>query len=178
MAAAAMNRLPIRTGRISAGRAASSAWLLLAALLLALPACSAKRDDAKTQTAVIGGKTFHLDIAADDASRFQGLSDRANIPADGGMIFVFAEPEVHDFVMRRCPNPIDILFLDPTGRVVQTHAMQPEPAGTSEEALKRYGSKWPAQFAIELRGGTLEKLPVRNGDRIDLPLAELKRRAR
>lgn len=171
MAAPILKRYP--------GPARATAIAALAALLLALASCNSKpANEARTQSVNIDGKPFVLDLALDDAARFKGLSDRTNIPADGGMLFVFPEAEVHDFVMRRCPNPIDILFLDPTGRVVMTHAMKPEPEGTREEDLLRYSSRWPVQFAIELRGGTLERLNLPKGAKIELPLAELKRRAR
>jgi len=93
------------------------------------------------------------------------------------MLFVFAHPRKLAFVMRRCLVPIDIIFLDAGGRVVQTHAMAVEPYDTPEWNLKRYSSRYAAQFAIELRGGTLEKLKVKVGDKIDLPLKELKQRA-
>ena len=94
------------------------------------------------------------------------------------MLFVFTEPEVSNFVMRKCYVPIDIVFLDPSGRVVQMHEMAVEPYDTPEEKLVRYGSKWPAQFAIELRGGTLKKLTLKEGDRVEMPTRELIKRAR
>ena len=131
-----------------------------------------------TQAVTIAGRTFHLELAMDDASRLQGLSDRAEIPADGGMLFVFPQPRSVSFVMRRCLVPIDIIYLDPNGRVVQTHAMQVEPYDTPERKLRLYPSQWPAQFAIELRGGTLETLGLQLGQKIDMPLDALKQQAR
>ncbi len=94
------------------------------------------------------------------------------------MIFVFPDADQRDFVMRRCPIPIDILFLDPTGRIVQMYAMKPEPPQTTEENLHRYSSDWPAQFAIELRGGTLAHLDLAAGQKVELPVDDLKSRAR
>ena len=40
--------------------------------------------------------------------------------------------------------------------------------------LKPYSSHYPAQFAIEVRDGTLRRLGLSQGDRIDLPLEDLK----
>lgn len=129
-------------------------------------------------TVVISGKTFRLELADDDAALDRGLGGRTGIPADGGMLFVFPEEDVRFFVMRDCPVPLDLLFLDAAGRVLATHAMQPEPArapGESAEAydarLKVYSSNEPALFAVEIRGGTILDVAVNPGDlvRIVLP---------
>jgi len=144
-----------------------------------------------TVTARIAGRTFHLEPALDDATRNKGLGGRTEIAADGGMIFVFREPMVQEFVMRDCPIPIDIAFLDDLGRVLAMHEMQPEaPRGADERAdvpqenwkyenrLKRYSSRFAARFAIELRAGTLRSLHVRPGDVVRFDYEALKAAAR
>ena len=117
----------------------------------------------------IDGRHFRLELAADPDSRYQGLSGRANIPDDQGMLFVFPHARKRQFVMRDCLVPIDIIFLDPAGRVLAMHEMQVEPKGTPESQLRRYGSRYPAQFAIELAGGTLDELELTQGQKIHLP---------
>ncbi len=131
-----------------------------------------------TQRVTIGDRTFTLELALDDDTRFQGLSDRAYLAPDGGMLFVFPQPRNLEFVMRRCLVPIDILFLDPAGRVTATHAMAVEPYDRPEPQLRRYSSQYRAQFAIELSGGTLKTLDLQPGQAIDLPLEDLKTRAK
>lgn len=126
----------------------------------------------------LDGRTFSLEIAADAESRYQGLSDRSKIDASGGMVFVFTDAKVRHFVMRRCEVPIDIIFLGPAGRITAMHAMEVEPESTPEDRLKRYSSGWPAQFAIELAGGTLHAMDLDHGDQIQLPLDALKAMAR
>jgi len=154
---------------------------LAAAIMLLLALCALgcqSSAPANTQQVSIASRTFTLELALDGPTRFKGLSDRKEVPETGGMLFVFPEPEVMTFVMRKCHVPIDILFLDPSGRVVQMHEMAVEPYDTPEEKLVRYASQWPAQFAVELRGGTLKTLHVKEGDRVDLPARELIKRAR
>ncbi len=146
-----------------------------------------------TEKVVISGRTFHLEVAADDVTRFRGLSGRTEIASDGGMLFIFPRPSRLEFVMRDCPIPIDIIYLDGSGRVVATHAMLPEPpradgerlndprTGTNEayeRRLKKYPSRFDAQFVIELKGGTLEALKLKSADKIDLDLARLKKMAK
>jgi len=126
----------------------------------------------------LDGQSFHLELALDKAVRFQGLSDRPSIPVNGGMLFCFPKPKELQFVMRRCLVPIDIIFVGPGGRVVSMTTMHVQPPTTLEADLKRYPSGWPAQFAIELAGGTLDRINIKTGQALDLPLADLKRRAR
>jgi len=133
----------------------------------------------------LGGETFSLELAADPVTRQQGLSGRGAIARNGGMLFVLPRPEQFMMVMRDCPEPIDVAFLDARGRVVALHEMQPEPPRRPDETpfqyerrLRRYASGEPAQFAVETAGGRLRELGVAVGDRIPLDTEALVRQAR
>jgi len=151
---------------------------VLAGTLGVLPGCEEPYATTPTTTRVnVGGKTFTLELAADQDSRVKGLSGRTSIPDDGGMLFVFPDSQVtsHEFVMRDCPIPIDIIFLDRSRRVTATHAMKVEEARregedlvTYENRLKRYPSRFDSQYAIELQGGMLEKVSVKPGELINI----------
>jgi uncharacterized membrane protein (UPF0127 family) len=155
------------------------------------------------QKLTIGGRVFNLELALTPARRFRGLSERTSIPADGGMLFVFSprETQVHGFVMRDCPVPIDIIYLDRSGRVVAFHEMLPEPPRAEDEKellppapgapdwarvnlkyesrLKQYSSRFPSQFVVELAGGTIKTLPneLKVGDAISADWKALSARA-
>jgi uncharacterized membrane protein (UPF0127 family) len=143
------------------------------------------RAEGGPEEVTIHGQTFTLDLAADNPTRMLGLGGRESIPENGGMLFVFPESRGLRFVMRDCPVPIDVMFLDPTGVVTAVHTMPPEePQGPEEtdfmyeSRLAKYSSRFPAQFAIELKGGRIAELGVEPGDTIDLDLERLKRLAR
>jgi len=143
------------------------------------------RADNGIETVKIKGQTFKLDLAADNPTRMLGLGGRTEIPEDGGMLFVFPESRGLRFVMRDCPIAIDVAFLDPQGVVTAVHHMPPEePQGPDEtdllyeNRLAKYSSRFAAQFAIELKGGKMEELGIKAGDKIDLDVARLKRLAR
>jgi uncharacterized membrane protein (UPF0127 family) len=152
------------------------------------------------ENVTIGGKSFRLELANADETRFHGLSGRTTIPEDGGMLFVFTARMVgrHGFLMRDCPVPIDIIYLDPSGRIVGMHKMVPEPPRSEaekvltvtpgypawtasnqayESRLKKYMSTYPAQFVIELKGNTLDSLKLKDGDKVILDLDRLKKAA-
>jgi uncharacterized membrane protein (UPF0127 family) len=150
---------------------------------LLLAACGAPADG--LERVRIGGETFRLELAADPETRRVGLMHRAELAPDGGMLFVFPGARERSFWMGHCRIDIDVLFLDARGRVTATHRMRAEaPQGPDESdaayrrRLPRYPSRGPAQYAIELAAGSLDRLGVEPGDRIDLELSRLAARAR
>ncbi len=151
---------------------------LLAWICTWLAGCSGPATTGGTIDVTLGGERFTLELALDDAQRYQGLSDRDRIAPDGGMLFVFPQSAPRAFVMRRCLVPIDIIFLSHNGLIVAMHRMTVEPYDTSEGQLRRYASQWPAQFAIELAGGTLDRLNLQVSQRVELPYESLRQRAR
>jgi len=137
------------------------------------------------ETLTIKGETFHLELAVDPAAIERGLMHRESIPEDGGMLFVFDDVGYHNFWMKNCLVDIDVMFLDDAGRVDSTHEMAAEPPRREDETeaeyearLERYESDGRVRFAIELKAGTLDRLGIEPGDRIDLDLSRLKRMAR
>lgn len=146
-----------------------------------------KKPAVKTEKVVIKDETFELELALDDAAREKGLMDRESIPDHGGMLFVFPDSkvQVQSFWMANCLVDMDIMFLDRRGTVTAVHRMKKEPPkkpGESQEdyerRLKRYSSVYPAQFAIELKAGSLDRLNVKVDDRIALDVNRLKKMTR
>jgi len=173
------------------GRAAASLRVAAAAVLAAAATACAEPDPPappagpETAWVEIAGQLFELELALDPATRFRGLSDRPRIPRSGGMLFVQPRPRPLSMVMRRCPVPIDVAFLDAEGRVVAIHAMAPEPprapgesAAVYEARLPTYASGAPVQFAVETAGGRLGELGLAVGDRLVFDAEGLARHAR
>jgi uncharacterized membrane protein (UPF0127 family) len=159
--------------------------LVLTAACCAAGSCSDAQTDSSSATVEIAGERFVLEIVADDMSRAQGLKGRLDIPASGGMLFVFPRAQWQSFWMEDCLVDIDVIFLDARGRVTATHTMKVEPPRRSDETLQAYqrrlrgySSVYPAQFAIELRAGTIDRLDVEIERKIELDLPRLKALAR
>ena len=141
-----------------------------------------------TESVVIGGEKFALEVADDDAKREHGLMGRTEIPDHGGMLFVFPDRKValQKFWMKNCPIDMDIIYLDRQGFVTAKYRMKAmiRNPGESESDYEtrcqedEYSSNLPAQFAIELKAGTLDRLKVKVEDHIQLDLAGLKAAAR
>jgi uncharacterized membrane protein (UPF0127 family) len=115
-----------------------------------------------TTQMTIGAKMFTLEIADTDATREHGLMKRDSMPADHGMIFVFDQDAPRSFWMKNTRIPLDIIFVDSSGKIVSTASMKPYD-------WTGIPSKGPAKYAIELNQGVVDQLGVKAGDHLDIP---------
>jgi uncharacterized membrane protein (UPF0127 family) len=111
----------------------------------------------------IGSQTYTLEVANTPGTRERGLMERDSMPADHGMIFVFAEPRTLNFWMKNTRIPLDILYLDERGQVVSIHQMKPYDTRTKTISAR------PAKYAIELNVGQANKAGVKAGDVLEIP---------
>ncbi len=147
----------------------------LAGALLTVASCSKPMIENGKAIVDLDGTKYTLDIVANDKARERGLGGVAELPQNGGMIFVFPDSKLRAFVMRDCLINIDIIFLDSTGRIVAMHHMKTEePQGPDETAreyenrLPKYSSRYSAKYAIEIAGGLLETMNLQNGQLLQL----------
>ena len=173
------------------------AYLLLMCLLPLLafqqgkdtspPASQPEPDEKKPkiEKVVIAKQEFKLELAADSFSRAKGLMDRVKLEKDKGMLFVYPRAGIRSFWMMNCLIDIDLIYLDPKGRIVAFHEMKKEaPQGENEtnaqysRRLKRYPSRGSAQYGIELQKGSIKKLKLKVGQKIELNFKRLTKLAR
>ncbi len=133
------------------------------------------------ETVVISGETFNLEVAADFETRNQGLMYRESVAEYGGMLFIYPRSEIQSYWMGNCLVDIDIIFLDAQGRITALHEMKAQSPRREEETevdyrtrLPSYWSRYPSQFAIELRAGWLDRLGLHVDNKIELDLERLK----
>jgi uncharacterized protein len=125
----------------------------------------------------IGSQKFSLELALTPEKRAEGLMGREKIADNGGMLFVFPDhapyPTELSFWMKNCLVPIDLIFIDPAGKIIAIHEMTPPPPGTPDQELTVYRSGGPAQYAIEIKGGLAAELGLQVGDHVELRFDEL-----
>ena len=151
-------------------------------LLLVLPTgCGC--ENGPTETIEISKQVFVLEVVSDEASIARGLGGRAELAPDQGMLFVFPSNLPRRFWMKDCLIDIDIMFLDPLGRITAIHTMKAEPPRGADETqadyeqrLTRYPTSLGAQYAIELQSGRIKELGLEIGDKVQLPHDCLKQR--
>ena len=113
-----------------------------------------------------GGKRipFKVEIADTDERRALGLMYRTSLPADAGMLFDFKHDEDVAMWMRNTRIPLDMLFIDRAGRIVNIA----ERAVPYSEAT--ISSAAPVLAVLELNGGTAARLGLKAGDRVIYPI--------
>lgn len=132
-----------------------------------------------TENVVIASETFTLDLALEPAVRERGLGGRTEIPNHGGMLFAFSDKDVkvQSFWMKDCLIDMDIIYLDPLGRVTWAGTMHAVPLQGQDESRADYetrlrstatSSGYPAQFVIEVKAGTVQRLRIKVEDKIEL----------
>lgn len=153
--------------------------LLCAALL---PGCgsSSVKDGGEWRT-TINNQPFTLKVSASDPTRQRGLGGVTDIPADGGMVFVFPDAQARNFYMKDCVTNMDIVFLDSLGYITAIYTMTQEPlqgpnetTKQYEERLRRYNSLSKAQFVLELREGRAKELGLKTQQKLPLDFETLK----
>jgi uncharacterized protein len=139
--------------------------LVLAFLLAALPARALETFATSELTVETAGgpQKFKIELALSDAQMQQGLMFRRSLAPDSGMLFDFKAPTNVTMWMQNTLIPLDMLFLDQHGRIVDIHE-RAVPLSTDIIA-----AKGPARYVIELNGGTAARLGIKPGDQVTSP---------
>lgn len=134
--------------------------LALGLAILGLFAFNKQTEISATKPAALGANSFLVKIK--DASiaveladtwrkRARGLSGRATLPADQGMLFIFNRPDFYSFWMRGMKFPIDIIWIDENLRIVGVDK------NVSPASFPRaFRPSAPAQYVLETAAGMTE----------------------
>jgi len=93
-----------------------------------------------------------------------GLAFRRDLAADHGMLFVYARDLIISFWMKNTNIPLSIAFLDAEGRTLEIHNMDPN------YPTRRYVSKSPARYALEVNQGWFDKNGIEVGSKFEFDL--------
>ncbi|NGM88185.1 DUF192 domain-containing protein [Parapusillimonas sp. SGNA-6] len=107
----------------------------------------------------VGPHAVRAEVAATEDSRSYGLMNRASLPADQGMLFVFDEIGQPCFWMKNTPLPLSIAFIDAAGTIVNIADMQPRSLDTHCPAA-------PILYALEMQQGWFRHHRVEAGTRL------------
>ena len=89
---------------------------------------------------------------------------RRSLAADAGMIFDYGVPSLAAMWMKNTLIPLDMLFVDQHGRIINIHER------AVPGALEPIAAAAPARAVIELNGGTAARLGIKPGDRVIFPI--------
>lgn len=176
-----MTRFRIGSGVLGARSWVAGAWILMAAILLAVVArtghAGVPGDEATlgfrlAQAEVVfgrgevvietrdGARRFTVEIARTTDQRQRGLMYRTELARDGGMLFVFDQPGEVRMWMKNTLIPLDMLFIEEGGRIRRIARR------TTPLSEKTIASGGPVSAVLELAAGTAERLGIAPGDRV------------
>jgi uncharacterized protein len=111
-----------------------------------------------------GPHRFMVELAETPEQMEQGLMFRRSLAPDAGMLFDFKQPTVATMWMRNTLIPLDMLFVDQQGLIVNIVQRAVPESDQTIAAVK------PVRVVIELNGGTAERLGIKPGDRVLYPI--------
>jgi uncharacterized membrane protein (UPF0127 family) len=152
------------------------AFALAAAAAMFATGASCAREGAATAPAaaaenlltIVSGERdhrFRVELAKTDEERAQGLMFRTELADDAGMLFDFGPtPRAVSMWMKNTLIPLDIAFIAEGGRIARIAAM------TTPRSLTSIPSGEDVIAVLEVRGGRLGELGVKEGDVVRHPM--------
>src|SRR5437763_14946583 len=111
-----------------------------------------------------GPHKFTVEVATTPGQMEQGLMFRHSLAADAGMIFDYGVPSLAAMWMKNTLIPLDMLFVDQRGRIINIHER------AVPGSLEPLAAPTPARADIELDGGTAARRGFQSGHRGIFPI--------
>jgi uncharacterized membrane protein (UPF0127 family) len=111
-----------------------------------------------------GPHRFTVEVAETPAQMEQGLMFRRQLAENVGMLFDYKQPTMATMWMRNTLIPLDMLFVDAQGRIVN---IRERAVPQSDDVI---ASAAPVRAVIELNGGTAARLGIVPGDKVQHPI--------
>lgn len=106
--------------------------------------------------------TFKLELAISPDEHAKGLMYRRELPDDWGMLFIYPDDGMRSFWMQNTYIPLDMIFINASGRVV--HFLENvEPLTRTPRESKHF-----ARYVLELRGGRAAEVGLKVDHRVQL----------
>lgn len=124
---------------------------------------------AKVKFMLSNNSIFNItcEIASTPSQQALGLMNRTNLPSDRGMLFVFAAPREAVFWMKNTLIPLDIIFINENGIVLNVAEAKVE-LGVTDDMLTRYRSDGLAKWVVEINMGLSSKYGISNGAKVSI----------
>jgi len=107
------------------------------------------------------GFVVHVELAADDENRAQGLMYRDQLRPGTGMLFLFPEEGEYPFWMKNTRIVLDMIWIDSNKRIAHiAHDVQP----CQVEDCPSYPPHARARYVLEVSGGVARAHGLKAGD--------------
>ncbi|MFA5038354.1 MAG: DUF192 domain-containing protein [Candidatus Omnitrophota bacterium] len=139
-------------------------WLLALAVLALVFLVSSRA--VKPEVCFAKDACLRVTLARTDEERQKGLMGRDFLPQNEGMLFIFPQEGTWGIWMKNMKIPLDIIWMDASGRVV-TIARDAQPSNSPAPPI--FKNDTPAKFVLEARAGLVDEYGIAIGDRVFLP---------
>jgi len=113
----------------------------------------------------VGDKIFEVEIANTAQSRYRGLSGREKLGENQGMLFVFDDLEVRNFIMREMNFSLDMVWIKNNEVVGCSQNVQ---ILDEEGKFIRMNSGGEINYVLEVNAGECEKNSIREGSKFEM----------
>lgn len=103
---------------------------------------------------------FDVEVAGTPQQQVTGLMFRTSVPADGGMLFVWPQPQESEMWMKNTLVSLDMVFIEADGTI--RHIAE----DTVPHSLAIIDSHGKVSATLELQGGITAKLGIVPGDKV------------
>ncbi|MFA5359064.1 MAG: DUF192 domain-containing protein [Patescibacteria group bacterium] len=119
-------------------------------------------------TVRIGGRNIAVEIADNTTRRNKGLSGRAKLDSNTGMLFIYPDYAIRSFWMKNMFFSLDIIWIK-DNRIVGVEKNVSLPIGAYIPVVK---SSDPVNAVLEVNAGFCEKNNIKIGDAVSLLTGE------
>jgi len=138
---------------------------ILVLLLLSLLFLTQRK---RTSTITVGKKTLQVEVAKTEAEKEKGLSGRASLCPNCGMLFLLDQPAIYPFWMRKMYFDIDIIWINGNRVADITYGAQ-KPSKEEFEAPKIiYQSQVLVDKVLEVNAGWATGNDIKVGDEVKI----------
>ena len=142
---------------------------LSAGALLLFTACAntppaADVDITARKVTLPDGAVVTAEVRITPRQQAYGMMFRTELAHDRGMLFVNTQPMTGAYWMKNCNFPLDIVFIDPSHRVVEIAANAPP---CRQDPCPNFGGHSPYQYVLEINGGDAAKHGLQEGARLE-----------
>lgn len=137
-------------------------FVLMASLL-----SGCQRQVAGAQVITEKGDRIIVEMARTPEEQAKGLMFRTTLEENAGMLFLFEKPQALHFWMKNTLIPLDILYLDESGTILNIVRMKP--CLREIPICPSYPSEGLAKYALEINAGEASKLGLKPGQDLQLP---------
>jgi hypothetical protein len=138
--------------------------LILTVFSLPMPRGEACPFTLATTVITVKGYRLVVELAVTPQTRACGLSRRAVLEKDHGMLFVYPGAGMRTYWMKDTWIPLSIAFLDEAGKIINIETMTPD------QTEIKYRSRLPAVYVLEVNQGWFRRHDINAGDRVRIDL--------